>query len=125
MIWPALKMVVALGFVLAVFFLFSRLLKRSRGIERGLSMDSGIRLLTSRPIAPRKYVSLVEIGGEILALGVSDEQITFLTKIENREFIDRVKASPFSGPAPLSWFYSLPLKAKGLKTGPLRVFHGK
>jgi hypothetical protein len=34
----------------------------------------------------------VEIGGEVLALGVSEGQITLLTKVENQEFVAKMTA---------------------------------
>ena len=68
----------------AVLLFLSRRLKRDGYSPKGTSLRIGIRVLSTKPIAPQKYISLVEIGGEVLALGVSEGQITLLTKVENQ-----------------------------------------
>ncbi len=87
MIWAAVKMALALGLAIAALILLSRISRKWQGRQMFAGSDGGIRVLTSKLIAPQKYVSLVEIAGEILALGVSSQQVTFLTKIENREWV--------------------------------------
>ena len=129
MTWAILKMVLALGMVCMVLFFVARLLKRT-GVRRDWPSDSGIRLLATQSIAPRQYISLVEIGEEVLALGISETQITFLTKIENKEFMEKIAGGHGARTEPLSllqYFHSLPLKPKGPKTGLgfLRRLHGR
>jgi flagellar protein FliO/FliZ len=128
MTWAMIKMILALGIVCTVLFLLVRLLKRSGLAKRNFPLDSGIKLLATQLIAPQKYISLVEIGGEVLALGISEAQITFLTKIENKEFLEKIadrrpaRFEPFS----LSqYFLSSALRHKGPKIGLLRRSHGK
>jgi flagellar protein FliO/FliZ len=128
MIWAMIKMILALGIVCTVLFFLVRLLKRSGVAKRTFPLDSGIKLLATQLIAPQKYISIVEIGGEVLALGISEAQITFLTKIENKEFLEKImdrrpaRFEPFS----LSqYFLSSPLRHKGSKIGLLRRSHGK
>ena len=77
-------MIFAMGVGLTILYLLIRFTKRLDSARLGSSPDAGIKVLTSKPIAPQKYISLVEIGGEILALGISAQQVTFLTKIENK-----------------------------------------
>jgi len=116
MIWAALKMALALGGVLTLLIFLARFLKRWEGGNRMTGSDTGIRVLTSKLIAPQKYVSLVEIGGEVLALGISAQQITFLTKIENQELVKRSLSPPGLKPETLSWLKAFPLlqkKARG------------
>ena len=128
MIWAMMKMILALGIVCTLLFFLVRVLKRS-GVGKGnFSLDSGIKVLTTQLIAPQKYISLVEIGGEVLALGVSEAQITFLTKIENKEFLQKImdRRSERFEPFSLSrYFLNSPLKSKGPKIGLLRRSHGK
>jgi flagellar biogenesis protein FliO len=128
MIWAMMKMILALGIVCTLLFFLVRLLKRSGVAKRNFPFDSGIKVLTTQLIAPQKYISLVEIGGEVLALGISEAQITFLAKIENKELLEKImdhrseRVEPFS----LSrYFLSSPLKVKGPKIGLLRRSHGK
>jgi flagellar biogenesis protein FliO len=127
MIWAILKMVVVLGGVCLALFFLGRLLKRN-GAKKDGSFDSEIRLLATRSIAPQKYISLVEIGGQVLALGVSEAQITLLTKIENKEFAEKMMDSHRARPEPLSLFnYFRPVspKPKWPRMGLLRRLHGR
>ena len=108
MIWAALKMALALGIIIAFLIFLVRMFKRWEGGRRGAGSDTGIRVLTSKLIAPQKYVSLVEIGGEVLALGVSAQQITFLTKIENKEMVKKSPADPAFKPEAIPLLKAFP-----------------
>jgi flagellar protein FliO/FliZ len=125
LIWATSKMILGLGVVFILFFFLMRFLKRANAAGAGLSSDSEIRLLTTKPIAPQKFISLVEIGGEVLALGVSEAQITFLTKIENKEFIEKVTARHSITSDPSSFLQQLSRVPRSLKGGHLRISHGK
>ena len=87
--WVVFKMLFALSLVLGLLFLLVRVLKRTPLIRKDFPTDDDIRVLTTKPISPRKYISLVEIGGEVLALGISEAQISYLTKIENPEWLEK------------------------------------
>ena len=101
MIWAASKMILGLGVVMVFLFLFIRLLKRTNDLRGDLSAE-GVRLITTKAIAPRKYVSLVDIAGEIFALGISEAQITLLTKIENKTFLEKLALRRSNDSEPLS-----------------------
>jgi flagellar biogenesis protein FliO len=115
MIWATLKMTLALGAVMTLLVLLVKVFKRWEGGRRVAGPDGGIRVLTSKLIGPQKYVSLVEIGGEVLALGVSAQQITFLTKIENKELVKRSLPNPGLKPETLSLVKAFSLLQKRLK----------
>ena len=97
--WAVFKMLFALSLVLGLLFLLVRLLKQTPLVRKDLPADFGIRVLTTKPISPRKFISLVEIGGEVLAVGISDSQINYLTKIENPEWLEKWRAGTPPGPA--------------------------
>lgn len=99
MSWVVFKMLFALSLVLGLLFLLARFVKRTPLVRRDLPAEFGIRVLTTKPIAPRKYISLVEIGGEVLALGISDTQISYLTKVESPEWLEKWKQWDPPGPA--------------------------
>ena len=129
MIWAILRMIFALGIVCMVLYVLIRLLKRSGVARKALPFNnSGIKLLTSQMIAPQKYISLIDVGGEVLALGVSEAQITFLTKIENKAFLDKMGDFNPTKSEPLSlsqFFNSSFLRNKGLKMDLLGRLRGK
>jgi len=122
--WPMVKMILVLGGMCAVLLFLVRRTKRNGGLGRKDSLpDSGIRVLSTQPIAPQRYISLVEIGGEVLALGVAESQITLLTKVENKEFIGKVTDHAAGRPEALSFLRylpGLPLRSKGSRPGLLR-----
>ena len=125
MLWAASKMILGLGIVLVLLFFLMRVLKRTHFVRGDSSSDSGIRLLTTKPIAPQKYISLVEIGGEVFALGISETQITLLTKIENREFLEKVAARRSVQPDPSSLLQQISKGSRWMKGGFLRISHEK
>jgi flagellar biogenesis protein FliO len=99
MSWVVFKMLFALSLVLGLLFLLARFVKRTPLVRRDLPAEFGIRVLTTKPISPRKYISLVEIGGEVLALGISDAQISYLTKVENPEWLEKWRQGSPPGPS--------------------------
>lgn len=87
----AMKMLTALGVVLGgmllVYYFAKRILKRQVGNSKGKM----IRVLESSFIGVKKNISLVEIPGAILVLGITNDNISLLSKIENQEILDGYK----------------------------------
>lgn len=128
MTWVIFKMVLSLGAILLGLFLLARLMKKNRMITGGTSGESGVRVLATQRLAPEKYLSLVDIGGEVLALGISETQITFLTKVENREWIERISSHSDSRQEavfPLPYLQPLFTRPRGIKGGWLRRMYGR
>jgi flagellar biosynthetic protein FliO len=123
MVWPVLKMILALGLFLVLFFFLIRLLKRMDWMKGKPGGEGTIQVLTSQCIAPQKYVSLVEIGGEILVLGISAQQITFLTKIANQDFLKKTLAASGSSPNAPPWLKMWPFQFKRMKDNRLEIRH--
>ena len=119
------KMIMGLGIVFVLLFFLARLLKRTPFAQGDPAGNAGIRVLTTKPIASRKYISLVEIGGDVFALGVSETQINLLTKIENKEFIEKVTARRPGIGESFSLSHYFPKGRGGSGLGLLRIFHGK
>ena len=88
----AVKTFSALALMLAVilvcFYLVKRFWPRGSGL---LNTDRLIRVITTSPIAQKKMISLVEVGEEILVLGLTDSHITMLTKVTDEQVIHRLK----------------------------------
>ena len=91
LISTALRMITALavilGGLLIVLYFVKRVFKRDM---RG-AMERPIRVLANSYIGPKKNISLVEIPGAILVLGVTSDNISLLAKIDNEETLDRFK----------------------------------
>jgi flagellar protein FliO/FliZ len=84
----AFQMLTALGIVLGgllvVFYFMKRFVKR----DVGGSKQQLIKVVASQYIGIKKNISLVEIPGSILVVGVSNDNISLLTKIEDKGILD-------------------------------------
>jgi len=82
-----LQMLMALGIVLGgllgVFYLLKRYLKRDAGGSPGKL----IRVITSQYVGIKKNIALVEVPGAVLVVGISNDKISLLTKIEDKEVL--------------------------------------
>lgn len=91
-------LLLVLGIFLGSFYLLRRLLKRDvAGPGKKL-----IRIIDRSYIGVKKSVTLVEVPGKILVLGVSSDRISLLTQIEDPDSIEQIKESSDSG-TPLSF----------------------
>ncbi len=89
------KMFSSLALVLGVMFLAFYIFKKfvlKNGLMGGNTQT--IKVLGTGVIAPRKSVSLVEVAGEILVLGISNDNISLLSKVEDEEKIEEIKTAP-------------------------------
>ena len=123
-----MKMVLVLGLMGGFLLWFVRKWRPNGLAKQDPLPDSGIRLLSTQPIAPQKYISLVEIGGEVLALGITQDHITLLGKVENKEFIGKVVIKGNARQEPFSWINYLqgwPLRPKKQGRGLLRKIYGR
>ena len=91
MLSTAMQMLTALGIVLGglivVFYFMKRFLKR----DAGGSKEPLIKVIASQHIGIKKNISLVEIPGSILVVGVSNDNISLLTKIEDKVVLDDLR----------------------------------
>ena len=90
MLATAFKVLAALALVLGgmgIFFYFTKRVLRKEG-----SGSSGriIRVLASQYIGLKKNISLVEIPGAILVVGVTADRIRLLTKIVDKTILDQI-----------------------------------
>ena len=87
----ALQMFTALGIVLGgllvVFYLMKRFLKK----DVGSSKERLIRVVASQYIGIKKNIALVEVPGAILVLGVSNDSISLLTKIDDNSVLEGIR----------------------------------
>jgi flagellar biosynthetic protein FliO len=97
------KVAGALILVVGIMIFLFIWLKKMGLTKGGLQQGSLVKLIDSKMIAPKKYVAVVQIGSDLLALGVSDQQITMLHHIENDTIKESVleeraeKSAPFAG----------------------------
>jgi len=86
-----------LGFLLlmaggaaGVLFLFKRA-TRSAVPASGRQL---INVLSTRPLAPKKSIALIQVPGDILVVGIAGDNLTLLSKIEDRELVAELSDQP-------------------------------
>jgi flagellar protein FliO/FliZ len=100
MLTTAFKMLAALALVLGgmgIFFYFTKRVMRKDG-----SGSSGrmIRVLASQYVGLKKNISIVEIPGAILVVGITADTIRLLTKIEDKTILDQIHDGRDGHPTP-------------------------
>ncbi len=98
----ALQMLVALmvmGGVLAIVLYLSRRLQRYRFDGQPSNF---IRVLETRYLAVKKSVTLVEIPGAVLVIGISDNDLCLLDKITDPQYLRQFEPDQ-AAPAPTSF----------------------
>ncbi len=87
----ALKMSIALFIVLGVLLTVYYFTKRLLNKNVGGSHDKLIRILANAYVGVKKSISIVEIPGAILVIGVTGDNICLLTKIEDENTLSKYK----------------------------------
>ncbi len=98
------KAILMLGVVIAVMLLLLWLLKTymNRGGARlGAKYASPVKVLSTSFLGPKKSISIVDVAGELLVLGVTAESITCLTTLDSAEAIDEIKKYEADRPKPV------------------------
>ncbi len=79
-----LKVIGALGLIIGLMALLFFLLKKMGWNRTALKQGSLIQVLDSRMLTPKKSLVAVQIGdNEVLLLGVSEQNITLLSRLED------------------------------------------
>ncbi|MDI6703087.1 MAG: flagellar biosynthetic protein FliO [bacterium] len=84
------KTIFALGLITSVIYLIFRFFMKGRAFFPFTS-SSFIQVMGVAPLAPNKYIQLVEVANKILILGISGENINLLSEIKEKEVIDLIK----------------------------------
>ena len=91
MVSTAFRMLTALGIVLGGLLVCVYFIKRFLKRDVGGSKEQLIRVIASQYIGIKKNISLIEIPGSILVVGVSNDNISLLTKIEDEIVLDALR----------------------------------
>ena len=100
-----------IGLMLLVIFWFRKL-----GLAHGSGKSGSlIKVLDTRMVAHKKYVSVLNIAGDFVVIGISEQQINMLTTLENSgELLDYARANEKGGSASPTLSFSSLLKKAGL-----------
>lgn len=92
------KMFYTLAIVLALMFLIVYVFKKvvlKNSVLGG--NDKLIKVLSTGFLGPKKTIALVEVAGEVLVLGISDDNISLLAQIHDDERLEKIKAASAGG----------------------------
>jgi flagellar protein FliO/FliZ len=104
----------ALALVLGIFLvgLYVTACVRGRGARGGW-----IKVLAASDLGGKRTIAVVEVAEEVLVLGISPQQISLLSKVDNPEIVQRLRADE-RPPSPGSFLtYLERLTAKMAKAG--------
>ena len=93
MTYQFVKMIVTLAALLALlgFVLWAVKYYMKKHAPAVTKFTNPVRVLNTSFIGQKKAVTIVDVAGEILVLGVTPTQVTYLTKIEDPEAIIELK----------------------------------
>lgn len=122
--WSFVKMLsalaVILGLMIGALYFFKRFMKNA-----GAGIDQGelIRVVASRYLGPKSSIILVDIAGQVVAVGLAGNQMTLLASITDPAMLDRLKSLKTDG-GPRSSFTDQLMSYKA-KLDAMRPFGGK
>jgi flagellar biosynthetic protein FliO len=80
---------IVIGILIAVLFLVKRFLYRDSRFGQGQL----IKMLSSYHVGAKQRIALIDVAGEKLVIGITPENLTCLTKIENADQLGRIELS--------------------------------
>jgi len=87
--WMLIKMILVLGVFAGGFYYFFRFITKKSGM--GLFGGEAIRVLSVAPLGQNKFLQVVDLAGKVLVIGVSDNAISLISEITDRDQIDRIR----------------------------------
>jgi flagellar biosynthetic protein FliO len=90
MIATAFKMFAALGIVLGGLVFVFYLTRRVSKIELSGSRQKLIKVIANKYIGVKKNICVVAVADAVLVLGVTNDRISLLTRIEDTEIIQKL-----------------------------------
>ncbi len=79
---------IVLSLMLITYYFVKKYLLKDGSL---LGMEKQVKVISTNYLGSKKNITLVEIAGEVLVLGVTATNITMLTKIQNKEVLEKIK----------------------------------
>jgi len=89
-----------LGLMFLIFFGFKKYVLKNTAFGGG---NKVVSVLGTWFLGPKKNIALVEVAGEVLVLGMSQDNITLLSSITDEEKIEEIKNAGGKGKSGLGW----------------------
>lgn len=87
--WMIIKTILVLALFIGGFYMFFKFVSQKTGMN--ISGQSAIQILSTVSVGTNKFIQIVDVAGKVFLLGVSDNNISLLTEIKDREDIDRIR----------------------------------
>ena len=81
-------MLVVLGILFSVFYLFKKFVWRNSVFA---GQDKPVNVLSTGYLGPKKSIALVEVAGEVLVLGIANDNISLLSNIRDHNKVEKIK----------------------------------
>ena len=98
-----ISLLAVFAFVVVMAYFASRFLS---GRFQHQAAANGGRILEHLALGPNKSVCVVEIGGKVVLLGVTEHQVSLLAEIEDADEIDRLRRQAVAQPVDMGAFAS-------------------
>ncbi|HOD35788.1 MAG TPA: flagellar biosynthetic protein FliO [Syntrophales bacterium] len=87
-----LKMMSALALVLGLMvvamYVLKKFMNRTGG---GIETDEFVKIVSTRYLGPKNSIVILDVLGRVIVVGISNQQISLLTEIDDRESLDRLQ----------------------------------
>ena len=83
LLFLSFKVIGALALVTGLMVILVVWLKKLGFSQKTLKQGSLIRILDTRMIGPKKYISVLQIADQNIVVGITDQQITMLTGLDD------------------------------------------
>jgi flagellar protein FliO/FliZ len=97
-IYAAIKMIIVLGLLLGGLVLALHLVKKLAARRDGQTKGRMIRVLANTYLGVKKSVSLVEVPGCVLVLGVTADRINLLARIDDPDTLETLAGADNEAP---------------------------
>ena len=88
-------LLIVLGMMFSALYLFKRFVWKGNLFA---GTEKAVNVLSTGYLGPKKSIALVEVAGEVLVLGIANDNISLLSNIKDEEKIERIKNSDNSKP---------------------------
>jgi len=103
--WEVIKMLLPIIVILGSLSLALFYLKKKQFIVGQNKSDAfDLKVLHTRSIMPKKYISMVRLGDKVLVLGLSDNSVTLLKELDWDESYNEENKKLYSGKSFLEIF---------------------
>ncbi len=87
-----LKMLSALALVLGLMVVAMYFLKKFMNRTGGsVETDEFVKIISTRYLGPKNSIVILDVLDHVIVVGISNQQISLLTEIDDRESLDRLK----------------------------------